>query len=59
MKDPIVDEIKKRREDYVKKFNYDFDAIGADIKKKQKELEKQGLKFVSFKPKSFKKDEAA
>ena len=59
MKDPIVDEIKKRREDYVKKFNYDFDLIAQDIKKKQEELRKKGVKLVKLEPKLYKKDEAA
>jgi hypothetical protein len=59
MEDPIVDEIKKRREDYVKKFNYDFNLIAEDLKKKQAELKKQGYKFVKLQPKLHKKAQAA
>ena len=51
MNDPIVDEIKKRREDYVKKFNYDFNLIAEDLKK-------QGYKFIKLQPRLYKKDQA-
>ncbi len=32
MKDPIVEEIRKIRDEHVKKFNYDLDAICEDFK---------------------------
>jgi hypothetical protein len=35
MKDPIVEEIHRFREDYAKRFNYDIDAMFADIQAKQ------------------------
>lgn len=34
--DPIVDEVRKVREAYAKKFDYDLDRIFADLKKQQK-----------------------
>ncbi len=52
MKDEIVEEIHKYREEYAKKFNYDIDLIFEDLQKKQRE---SGRKYVSF---SDKKDEA-
>jgi hypothetical protein len=33
--DPIVDEVRKAREDHAAKFNYDIDAIIQDLREKQ------------------------
>lgn len=46
--DPIVEEVRKHREEYAKKFNYDLDAICRDLQKKQEE---SGKVVVSFPPK--------
>jgi hypothetical protein len=35
MRDHIVDEVRKAREDYARQFNFDLDAIGADLQRKQ------------------------
>jgi hypothetical protein len=35
-KDPIVAEVRAAREAYAKRFNYDLDRIGADLRKKEK-----------------------
>ena len=35
MKDPIIEEIHKYREEYAKKFNYDIEAMFRDIQSKQ------------------------
>lgn len=35
MKDPIIDEIRKCRDEHAKKFNYDLKLICADLRKKQ------------------------
>ena len=35
-KDPIVEEIRKGREEYAAKFNYDLGAIYRDLKEKEK-----------------------
>lgn len=35
--DEIVEEIHQVREEYAKSFNYDLDAIFADLRKKQEE----------------------
>lgn len=45
MTDPIVEEVRKARNEHAKKFNYDIKAIVADIQKQQKE---SGREFVSF-----------
>jgi hypothetical protein len=46
--DEIVEEIHKIREEYAKLFNYDLDAIFADLRKKQAE---SGREVVSLSPK--------
>ena len=54
MKDEIIEEIHKYREEYAKKFNYDLDLIFEDLQKKQKE---SGRKYVSFSDKKDEQDE--
>jgi hypothetical protein len=44
MKDPIVQEIHRRRADYAKRFNYDVHAIGEDIRRSEDE---SGGKFAA------------
>jgi hypothetical protein len=46
--DPIVEEVRKVRDAHAKKFNYDLQAIAADLKKQQKA---SGKKFVRLQPK--------
>ena len=46
--DPIVDEVRRAREEYAKRFNYDLDAICRDLQEKQS---CKGKKVVSFPPK--------
>lgn len=46
--DPIVEEVRRYREEYAMKFNYDLQAIYHDLKEKQ---EKHGRKVVSLPPK--------
>jgi hypothetical protein len=43
MNDVIVDEVRRVRDAYAARFNYDLDAIFQDIKEREK---KSGLKFV-------------
>ncbi|MFQ5605938.1 MAG: hypothetical protein ACE5HS_21925 [bacterium] len=47
--DPIVEEVRKARDLYAQKFNYDLDAICRDLQQKQRKGDK---KVVSFPPKS-------
>ncbi len=35
-KDPIVEEVRKGRDAYAKRFNYDLDAIFRDLKEKER-----------------------
>ena len=43
--DPIVEEVRKVRQAHAEKFNYDLQAIVADLKKQQKA---SGKKFVTL-----------
>lgn len=45
MHDPIVEEVRKAREDYSRKLNNDIDAICADLARKQKLGEAQVVSF--------------
>jgi hypothetical protein len=46
--DPIVEEIRKIRDEHAARFNYDIDAIWADMKRRQDE---SGIPVVSLPPK--------
>lgn len=48
IKDPIVEEIRKVRDDYAQRFNYDLDAVYCDLKQRQAQRTR---KTVSFPPK--------
>ncbi len=48
LNDPIIEEVRKARDEYAKQFNYNLDAICRDLMKKQ---EQSGKKVVSFPPK--------
>jgi hypothetical protein len=43
--DPIVDEVRRARDAYAARFNYDLRAIYRDLKEQEK---RSGRKFVSF-----------
>ncbi len=47
-KDPIVEEIRAIRQRHAARFNYDLDAIVADLKKKQEQLDRP---VISLPPK--------
>ncbi len=47
-KNEIVEEVRKVRDEYAAKFNYDLDAIYEDIKKQEKQSRR---KVVSLSPK--------
>ncbi len=46
--DLIIQEVRKARDEYAKKFNYDLDAICRDLQEKQ---QRPGKQVVSFPPK--------
>ena len=48
--EPILDELRRMRDEHAKQFNYDLTAIVADHKRYATRLKKEGWKFV--RPKS-------
>ena len=46
-KDPIVEEVRKIRQQHAKQFNYDLRAIVDDLRRQQ---EQSGRKYVRFEP---------
>ncbi len=47
LSDPIVEEVRKARDEYAKQFGYDLDAICKDLQQRQ---QASGKKAVSFPP---------
>jgi hypothetical protein len=47
-RDPIVEEVRRIREEYAAQFNYDLWAMHRDLQEKEKQ---RGRKVVSFPPK--------
>ena len=47
MNDPIVDEVRRLRDEHAARFDYDLDAIFKDIKAQEK---KSGRVFTTFQP---------
>jgi hypothetical protein len=45
-KDPIVKEVRKHRQEWAAKFNYNIDAMVADLKRSEAASRKRGVKFV-------------
>ncbi len=56
MNDPIVDEIRRIRNDYAKRFGYDLNAMAADLRKKEETHRDQ---LVSFPPKPVRRSRTA
>ena len=51
MNDPIVDEVRRIKDELAARFNYDLKAIYEHLKQREKEREeKTGRKFVSYPP---------
>jgi hypothetical protein len=42
----IIDEIRRIRDEHAKEFNYDLNAIFADVKRGEREMRKRGWKFA-------------
>jgi hypothetical protein len=50
IEDPIVNEVRKARDNHAKKFNYDLTKIYKDIRKSQR---KHNRKLVNLNPKRY------
>ena len=46
--DPIVDDVRRNRQEYAMQFDYDLQAIAADLRKHEKEHPER---IVTFSPK--------
>ena len=46
--EPILDEIRRIRDEHAKKFNYDLNAMCEDHRRYAAELKKDGWKFVKL-----------
>lgn len=54
--DPIVAEVRRVREEYAKRFDYDLHAIAADLRKREQEHPER---LVSFPPKPARRSKKA
>lgn len=48
--DPIVEEVRKVRDAHARKFNYDLQAIVADLRKQQRASKRKFVKLAPKKP---------
>jgi hypothetical protein len=56
MKDPIVEEVRRIRNDYAKRFDYDIEAMAVDLRKKEETHREQ---LVTFPPKPARRNKTA
>ena len=54
--DEIVEEVRRVRDEYAKKFNYDISAICADIRRKQAESDRKVVSFEQNEPENKESD---
>jgi hypothetical protein len=50
MRDTIVDEVRKARENYARQFDFDLDAICRDLRQKQQSSGEQAVSFPPRRP---------
>ena len=50
--DPIVDEVRRIRDEYAKRFNYDLRAIYLDLKEKEQQSPRKKVSFPPKKPRT-------
>ncbi|MHC5016906.1 MAG: hypothetical protein ACYTGM_20830 [Planctomycetota bacterium] len=53
-RDPIVEEVRKVRQEYAARFNYDLKAIAEDLRRRQAE---SGRDIVAFPPRRLEDDQ--
>jgi hypothetical protein len=56
LSDPIVEEVRRARKEYAKRFNYDLRAIAESLRKQEQE---HAERLASFPPKSSRKARTA
>ena len=52
--DPIVEEVRRVREEYAKRFNYDAHAIADDLRKQEKQHSERLISFPAKRPRKTK-----
>lgn len=53
--DPIVEEVRKARDEYAKRFNYDLDAICRDLREKQRRGKRSVISLPTKRPRKMRK----
>jgi len=53
--DPIVEEVRKIRDEYAKRFNYDLDAICRDLQEKQRQSKRRVVSLPPKRPRKMRK----
>jgi hypothetical protein len=48
--DPIVEEVRRTREEYAARFNHDLEAIFRDLQDQQEQARREGWEVVSLPP---------
>lgn len=48
--DPIIEEVRRFRDEYAASFDYDLDAIFRDLLEEQDRARREGREIVSFPP---------
>ena len=48
--DPIVEEVRRSRDEYAARFGHDLDAISQDLREQAERLEAEGWEVVSLPP---------
>ena len=57
-KDPIVEEVRKVRQQHAKQFNYDLRAIVYDLRKQQEQSDRKYVRFEPRRPSEARKRKA-
>ena len=56
MRDPIIEEVRRIRQEYAKQFDYDLRAIAADLRQKENKHKEQ---VVSYPPRPARRSKTA
>jgi len=57
--DPIVEEVRRVRQEYARQFNYDLHAIAADLRKQEQEHPERLVSFPAKSPRKRKRTQAS
>jgi len=57
--DPIVEEVRRVRQEYARQLNYDLHAIAADLRKQEQEHPERLVSFPAKSPRKRKRTQAS